>query len=406
MAVSVRREITVASLLNRITSVSDRIEPMDRDLPPIPPTRIHVPPEDIADLQAVFGEILRTGQLTLGKQTAAFEAEFARMLGVRHAIAVNSGTSALEVPLRAWHLLDQEIVVPTNTFAATAFAVIHSGNRAVLADVGNDLCLSLGALEAAVTPRTKAVVLVHIGGLVARDSARIAEFCRERSILLLEDAAHAHGSTIGGRLAGTFGAAAGFSFYPTKVMTSGEGGMIVTSDPQLADTAKVLRDQGKAGFSTNLHVELGYNWRLSELHAALGLAQLRRLSGFIENRRRIAQVYDRGLRGLRHVSPVEIPQDVRSNYYKYIALLGDSVDRTPLKAKLRETLKISLAGEVYDVPLHRQPVFEKLGLGKGREFPVADDLCRRHVCLPMSAVMSEADAVRVVDGLKEAETWS
>lgn len=378
---------------------------MEEETPPVRATAVYVPPEDIEELKKVFAEILQTGQLTLGRQTAAFEAEFARVLGVPDAIAVNSGTSALEITLRAWHLVDQEIVVPTNTFAATAFAVLHSGNRVVLADVGPDFCLSLETLENAVSARTKAVVLVHIGGLVAGDSNRIADFCRERGILLLEDAAHAHGSTLGGRLAGTFGMAAGFSFYPTKVMTSGEGGMIVTSDPRLAETAKVLRDQGKAGFTTNLHVELGYNWRLSELHAALGLAQLRKLGQFIEHRRGIARVYDQGLKGLGHITPLPIANDVRSNYYKYIAMLDDSLDRDGLKSRLRQSLKISLAGEVYDVPLHHQPVFERLGLGRGREFPTAEDVCRRHICLPMSAVMTGADARRVVDGLKEVESW-
>lgn len=371
----------------------------------IPPTKIHVPPEDIEELQKVFAEILRTGQLTLGKHTAAFEVEFAQLLGVPHAVAVSSGTSALEIILRALRLSDQDVVLPTNTFAATAFAVTHSGNKPVLADIGDDLCLSMAALESAVAPRTKAVILVHIGGLVAADTERIAEFCGERDIILIEDAAHAHGSILNGRFAGSFGTAAGFSFYPTKVMTSGEGGMIVTSSAALADTAKVLRDQGKAGFTTNLHVEMAYNWRLSELHAALGIAQLHRLDEFIEHRRRTARVYDRRLHGWDWLAPLAIPPTVRSNYYKYIALLDGSVDRAALKGKLKEALKVSLAGEVYDVPLHRQPVFEKHGIGRGGEFPKAEDLCRRHVCLPMSAVMSEADANRVVDGLQEAQSW-
>ncbi len=372
---------------------------------PIPPTKIVFPQEDITELQTVFGEILRTGQLTLGKHTAAFEAEFAKRLGVPHAIAVNSGTSALEIMFRALHIADQEVVIPTNTFAATAFAVVHSGNRPVLADIGDDLCLSIEALESAAGPRTKAVVLVHIGGLVARDTLRIAEFCRERGIILFEDAAHAHGSSLDGQLAGTFGLGGGFSFYPTKVMTSGEGGMIVTRSPDLANTAKILRDQGKAGFTTNLHVEMGYNWRLSEIHAALGLSQLRRLDGFIEHRRKIAHVYDASLMNFDWITPLPVSGGVRSNYYKYIALLDSSVDRATLKGKLKGSLKVSLAGEVYDVPLHRQPIFEKHGLGRGAEFPNAEDLCLRHVCLPMSAMMSEEEAARVIESLKEAKSW-
>src|SRR3989337_500598 len=137
-------------------------------------------------------------------------------------------SSALEIILRGLRLDDSEVIVPTNTFAATAFSVIHSGNRLVLADIGNDLCLSLESVESAVTQHTKAVILVHIGGLGARDSQKIADFCHDKGMWLIEDAAHAHGSTINSMPAGSLGIASAFSFYPTKVMTSGEGGMILT----------------------------------------------------------------------------------------------------------------------------------------------------------------------------------
>jgi len=371
------------------------------DAKPVPATKVHVPEEDIPALTSAIGEILRSGQLTLGKHTVQFESEYGSYLGVRHAVAVNSGTSALEIILRGLHLVGEDVVVPTNTFAATAFAVHHSGNRVVLADVGEELCLSLAALEASVTRRTRAIVLVHIGGLVARDTARIVEFCRDRDIVLLEDAAHAHGSTFEGRYAGTFGLAASFSFYPTKVMTSGEGGMVVTEDASLADTARILRDQGKAGFTTNLHVEMGYNWRLSEIHAAIGVAQLRRLASFIERRRHVAGAYDRELRDVTCLRPLVPSSGVHSNYYKYIAFLADGIDRAELKSRLRKQSMVSLAGEVYDVPLHRQPVFEKAGIGSGRTFEVADDLCGRHVCLPMSAVMDDSDVHRVAEALRQ-----
>ena len=372
---------------------------------PIPPTKIFFPPEDIAALLGAFRDILETGQLTLGKRTEAFEREFASTIGVTHAVAVNSGTSSLEIILRALRVKDSEVVVPTNTFAATAFAVIHSGNRLTFADIGDDLCLSLASLEAVVSRQTKAVTLVHIGGLVARDTIEIVEFCRERGILLVEDAAHAHGSALDGRHAGTFGKASAFSFYPTKVMTSGEGGMILTDDEELSRTAKILRDQGKAGFATNLHVEIGYNWRLSEFHAAIGLSQLHRLQEFIEHRRAVARIYDAHLRNLDWLRPLTPASRVESNYYKYIALLDPSIDRASLKTKLRETVGVSLAGEVYEVPLHRQPIFEKRGAGIDKSFPAADDLCARHICLPMSAVMTTAEAVRVVEALEEVMTW-
>lgn len=372
---------------------------------PVPATRIHFPEEDVRTLEGALREILRTGQLTLGKRNSMFEHEFAAFLGVPHAIAVNSGTGALEIILRALHLVDADVVVPTNTFAATAFAVVHSGNRLLLADVGEDLCMSGESLAAALTPRTRAVILVHIGGLVAKDTLEIAEMCRERGIFLIEDAAHAHGSSLRGQYAGTFGAAAAFSFYPTKVMTSGEGGMIATGDSGLDKIARVLRDQGKAGFTANTHVEMGYNWRMSEIHAALGSAQLRRLGEFIKARRAVARLYDSGLSGFKWLRALHPAEGVVSNYYKYIAFLDASIERKKLKSLLREKFGVSMAGEVYDTPLHRQPIFKLQASAQEGDFPVAEELCQRHVCLPMSAVMTEADVRQVVHGLREVEQW-
>ena len=166
------------------------------------------------------------------------------------------------------------------------------------------------------------MIVVHIGGIITPRITEIAEICQRAGIPLIEDAAHAHGATLNGKAAGSFGLAASFSFYPTKVMTSGEGGMITTDDESLYREALIYRDQGKEGFTTNFHVRLGYNWRMSEPHAVIGLAQLKRLPEFIERRREIAAVYDAGLPKLgEHVHALPNARGVRSNYYKYIAML-------------------------------------------------------------------------------------
>jgi dTDP-4-amino-4,6-dideoxygalactose transaminase len=247
------------------------------------------------------------------------------------------------------------------------------------------------------TPTTVGVIVVHIGGLVAPDIGAIADLCRERGIWLVEDAAHAQGSTAHGRQAGSFGRAAAFSFYPTKVMTSGEGGMIVTDDAALAEEARIYRDQGKAGFTANVHTRLGYNWRLSELHAIVGVSQLSRLDEFIATRRRIAQIYDAGLPKIPEVHPVRVPSGFESNYYKYIAVLPRGADRAAFKKRLREEFEVFLSGEVYELPCHEQPVFA--ASARDEKFPIAEDLCRRHVCLPVSALMTDAQAHHVLDSL-------
>ena len=224
------------------------------------------------------------------------------------AIAVSSGTSALEIIFRALDVKDREVVIPTNTFFATAAAAVHAGGIPRLADISPDtLALSPETLEAALTPETAFVVLVHIGGLITPEIDAIADICDRRGIVLIEDAAHAHGASFEGRPAGSFGRAAAFSFYPTKVMTSGEGGMITTADERLRDEAIIYRDQGKAGFLGGDHVRMGYAWRMSELHAAVGLIHLSHLDEAIATRRRVAARYDEALAGLPGCQPLSIP---------------------------------------------------------------------------------------------------
>ncbi len=223
---------------------------------------------------------MRTGSLTLGGTTKAFEEAFGRRHDARFAVATSSGTSSLEIILRAVGVAGADVVVPANTFYATAGAVIHAGGRPRFADIDDaTMALTAASVEAALTPTTSAVVIVHIGGVISPAVDEIRSLLDERGVALIEDAAHAHGSTLDGRPAGSFGVAAAFSFYPTKVVTSAEGGMIVTGDERIAGEAVVYRDQGKAGFHGGEHVRMGYAWRLSELQAAVGLVQTRTAGG-------------------------------------------------------------------------------------------------------------------------------
>jgi perosamine synthetase len=343
-------------------------------------------------------QILISGALTLGKHTEAFEYEFASFVGARYAVAVNSGTSALEIPLRVLGVEGCEVILPTNTFFATAAAVIHAGGIPRFVDINpSDLAPDLGAVSDAITERTAGIITVHIGGMVGPTTIELADLCKKRGLFLLEDAAHAHGSELDGRSAGTFGIAAGFSFYPTKVMTSGEGGMIVSDDEQIATEARIYRDQGKAGFYENRHVRLGYNWRMSEVHAVLGRSQLEKLPEWLTTRRVIAQRYDEMLAGEDIASAFPVLPGVRSNYYKYVADWRGPLDRGELKRRLREDHSVSLSGEVYEAPLHFQPVFEQWA---GGPLPIAEKFCASHICLPVYGDMTGSDAERVVEGLR------
>ena len=366
----------------------------------IPAAKIYFPEEDKQEILTKIAEILSTGQLILGKYGQQLEEEFARYVGTKYAVAVNSGTSALEIVLRALDIEGHSVIVPTNTFFATPASVIHAGGKVVFADVAENLCLDPASLEANITKDTKGVIIVHIGGLIPPQIKDIHEICQAHSLFLMEDAAHAHGSTIDGQMAGSLGQAAAFSFYPTKVMTSGEGGMITTDDEKIFKRALVFRDQGKASFYGNVHTELGYNWRMSEIHAVIGLAQFHRLGGFIERRQQLARVYDKGLVGMEKVIPLKIPPQVKSNYYKYVAILEKGLDRTTIKKELKEKYNVGLSVEFYELPCHLQPIFKDAGGYKEGDYLVAEDLCRRMICLPISAVMTEAEAEYVISSLK------
>jgi perosamine synthetase len=365
----------------------------------IPAAKIQFLPEDRTWISERISEVLATGQLTLGKYGKQFEEEFARFCGCRHAISVNSGTSALEIILRSLGVEGKDVLVPTNTFFATAAAVVHAGGRPVLLDTDPEyFSISPEDLERSLTAKTAGVVIVHIGGIVTPAISDIQELCRKKGIWLVEDAAHAHGSSFKGVKAGTFGIAGSFSFYPTKVMTSAEGGMIVTNDDRIADEARIYRDQGKASFTQNAHTRMGYNWRMSEPHAIIGLKHLERLPAMIADRQKVARIYDAGLSGLQNLKPLIIPSGGVCNYYKYIALLKEVRDRKALKSLLREEHGVSLSGEVYEEPLHKQPVFEQYTT---RPLPVSEDCCSRHICPPVFSGMTEDEAHWVVNALKE-----
>ncbi len=367
----------------------------------VPPATVYIPEADRRQILARIEEALASGQLTLGKFGREFEERFAAYCGATYAVAVSSGTSALEIALRALGVEGKEVLVPANTFFATAAAALHAGARVRFLDCDpQTMAVSVQDLAEQIGPRTAGVIVVHIGGLVTPHIEAIRRLCAERGVWLLEDAAHAHGSAIGGRMAGTFGVAGAFSFYPTKVMTAGEGGMIVTDDARLRDEALIYRDQGKASFTQNAHTRLGSNWRMSELHAAVALSQLARLDEFIAHRQRIARMYDAALAdGRLGLRPLAVPEGARCNYYKYIVFLPEGVDRAALKRLLREEYEIGLSGEVYETPLHEQPVFAPY---RDRPLPGAEYICARHICLPISAVMSEDQARFVIDALTDA----
>ncbi|MFQ6080478.1 MAG: DegT/DnrJ/EryC1/StrS family aminotransferase [Candidatus Bathyarchaeia archaeon] len=366
----------------------------------VPSFKYYFPPRIVQWILEKIQRLFESGGfITQGKYAEEFEEKFARYIGCKHAVTVASGTAALEIIFRAIGVQGYDVIMPTNTFAATAYAVIYAGGRPVFADIAADMNVSIADIKRRMTTRTKVIAPVHIGGLLSPNLYELMEIAKRYGIHIVEDAAHAHGSMLNDRKAGTFGHASAFSFFSTKVMTTGEGGMITTDDDEIAEKAKLLRNQGK--IRGNLVSTMGYNWRMTEFQAIIGLAQLRLLEEILKKRERIAKFYDQLLKGISVFQPLRIPKNVRCNYYKYIVFLQKGRDPRTLQRHLREKYNVSLAGYVYEVPLHRQPVFEEY-VTDVNSYPVADDLCNRHIALPIYPQMTEDEAHYVVESLKQA----
>ena len=354
--------------------------------------RPHVPDDDVIELVAVFDAILRNGRLTQGDFLRRFEEQFGAYVGVPHAVGMSSGTAPLEIALRHYGVAEREVIVPTNTFAASANAVLLAGGTPVFADLDPDtLCSGRRELEARVTANTAGIVVVHLAGLVVPDIDEIVTWCRRRSLFVIEDAAHAHGSSIGGRQAGSLGNAGSFSFYPSKVITCGEGGMLTTADSALADFARSFRSHGQAADS-RLIVRLGSNYRMPEMSAALGLTQLRRLPELIERRTALAEEYRRRLSDIAGVRVLNAPSGQVSSYYRLPIVLPRGYSRETVAARLAE-MEIS-SGSIYWPPCHLQPFFqERLGSRVG-DLPTAEEILARTLTLPLHTGMG-VEQVRI-----------
>lgn len=340
------------------------------------------------EVRAAVDAVLDSGHYVLGPDVSALEQEFATYVQAPHAVAVNTGTSALHLALLAAGVGpgDEVITVPF-TFVATVAAIRYAGARPVLVDVDPATrTLDPRHLAGALTPRTKAIMPVHLHGHPA-DMDPILAFAREHGLQVIEDAAQAHGTEYRGRRAGSLGGFAGFSFYPGKNLGAcGEGGLVTTSDAACAERLRLLRDWGQD--RKYHHRELGYNYRLDTLQAAILRVKLRRLEEWTEARRAHARRYDELLRDRPVGLPTEAPW-ARHVYHVYAV-------ETDERAAMAERLQAAgvQTGMHYPIPVHLQPAFADLGYSRG-DFPVSERLAERVLSLPMYPELTAEQIERV-----------
>lgn len=338
-------------------------------------------------------EVLRSGMIAQGNMVKEFEDRFSEYLGVKNSVAVFNGTIALDVALKACGIgRGDEVITTPFTFIATANAILYQGARPVFADIDEKTYnINPDDVLEKISPKTKAILGVHLFGHPF-DVDVILEICEDHNLILIEDSAQAHGAEYKGRKVGTFGIGC-FSFYATKNMTTGEGGMITTNDDEIAKLCRLIRNHGEDGKYN--HITLGYNYRMTNIQAAIGLAQLKKLDNFNERRRRNASYLNKHLKVEGLIKPYEA-KHVKHVYHQYVVRITEDFPMS--RREFMEYLRKHGIGCAihYPMPIYKQPLYRSLGLDD-QTCPIAEEVSSQVLSLPVHPALSDDDLKYIVE---------
>lgn len=364
--------------------------------------KIHLSRPDITEKEInAVTEVLRSHILSLGDKTPAFEKEFCRYLSIPYGVAVNSGTAGLHLLVRALGISrGDEVITTPYSFIASSNCLLYEGAVPVFIDIDPfTMNMDPNLIEAKITSRTKALLPVHVFGLPA-DMPAINQVAKLHHLKVIEDACEALGSSIDGKKAGTLGDGAVFAFYPNKQITTGEGGMIVTSDPEVYEVCSSMRNQGRGKDSAWLnHERLGFNYRMTELSAALGLVQLKRIEEILKKRSEVAQMYRQRLKEIPQVILSPMPENSEISWFVYVIRFLPEINRDEVMFYL---LNRGIACRPYFPAIHLQPFYQKMFGLKAGDFPVTESIARSTLALPFHNNLTEEEIDCVVETLKGA----
>ena len=351
-------------------------------------------------------ECIRTGWISSeGPFIKKFEEEYAARIGRKYGVAVSNGSVALDAAVVALKIgAGDEVILPTFTIISCAAAVVRAGAVPVVVDCDPDTWnMDIAQVEERITPRTKAIMVVHIYGLPV-DMDPLLELAKKHGLKVIEDAAEMHGQTYKGKPCGSFGDISTFSFYPNKLITTGEGGMIVTDDPILAEKCRSLRNLCFIPELRFVHDELGWNLRMSNLQAALGVAQLERLDEFVQIKRRMGLRYTELLFDTPGIQLPLAQTDYADNiYWVYGMVLDNSVPFDAKEAMVRLG-KQGIGTRPFFWPMHEQPVFRKMNLFAGESHPIAERIARRGFYIPSGLALTGDQGLRVAKAVRVSLT--
>jgi len=364
----------------------------------IPLSRPDIGPEEIR----LVNEVLQSDYLSLGPKLPEFEQKVADYIGVKHAIAVNSGTSGLHLGIRSLDIKDGDEVITTPfSFIASSNCILFERGKPVFVDIDPiSLNIDPQLIEAAITPRTKAILPVHAFGQCC-DMDVIKEIAQRYNLFIIEDACEALGGKFKGEKAGSFGHVGVFAFYPNKQMTTGEGGIIVTNNDEIARLCKCMRNQGRSPDSDAwlAHEMLGYNYRLDELSCALGIAQLDRLDTILAKREEVAQKYNEILAKVEGIEIPIIDKEVTMSWFVYVVKINRGINRDKTIKYLHDK---GIQCRPYFTPIHLQPFYRRMFGYKPGDFPVCEDISERTIALPFYNKLHETQIERVCECLRDA----
>ena len=348
---------------------------------------------------AAVKEVFESGILVQGEQTRLFESEFAEYIGVKHAIAVVNGTTALDVALKALGISHgDEVITPAFSFVASSNCILYQGAKPVFADIDpKTFNIDPSDVERKITKKTKAIVCAHLFGQPAA-MREFKEAAEKHNIALVEDAAQSHGAEYDGKKVGGIGDVGCFSFYATKNMTTGEGGMITTNGGELAAKIRLLINHGQT--EKYHHVSLGYNYRMTEISAAIGRVQLRKLQGFNKKRNENAKILTAGIRKIRGLTPPHVAKKVKHVFYQYVIRVENEfpLDRDTLTKHLQKS-GVGVAVH-YPTPIYKQPLYQGLGYEK-TVCPNTEDACAHILSLPAHPAVTKKELAYIIRALKE-----
>ena len=369
---------------------------MDEHLIPLAAADIGI--DDVAAVAAV----LESGRLALGPRVSRFETALAKVAGVEHAVAANSGTSALHLIVHCLSIgPGDEVITTPFSFVASTNCILFEGATPVFADIEPvTYCIDPERVQAAITPRTRAILAVDVFGHPA-DWNALEAIAREHELLLIDDSAEAIGSSRDGRPCGGFGNAGVFAFYPNKQITTGEGGAVVTNDADLAQRCRSMANQGRGDGGWLSHVRLGYNYRMDEMSAALGLSQLSRLDVLVASRARVAALYGRALAEIEDIVAPIVNPNVAMSWFVYVIRLTERYSRADRDRAINALQARGIGCRDYFQPIHLQPFIQE-GLGTGRgDFPITESVSDRTIALPFFPQMTQDQVGRVAESLSE-----